>query len=198
MDIFYKFDSNGYYLGPTYTEGPDTCTDAPELQEGMWPKRVSDSWAYVENHIGEVGYVDDSKVTIVEYGPLPTGWEDKTLNILKAEAKETINSKAETLCASLVTSGITQSIRYERKLSQAEAFLKDSKPSQAKYPLIYSEVGTTASTAEGVAMSICTKSEQCNSYFDKVETVRIQGHGAINQATTAKEIDEVLSNIVWP
>lgn len=149
--------------------------------------------SYLRAH--EAEYVEKALKCLTEGISLPLA---PSLETIKANAVKTIDEKAEDLCSAWITVGDTQSIRYTRKLAQAEAYLKDSDPNETKYPLIFAEVGVTASTANAVATTICQRAAACYSYFDKVEAVRMKAHGSISLAASATEVSTTLQGIVWP
>jgi len=123
------------------------------------------------------------------YDPLP---------YLKTDACSRIDAKAEALCTTLITPGITQQTRYARKLAQAEAFLQDGTPTEVEYPLIYNEVGITARSAGAVATAIVQASAAYDTFCDKVELVRAKAKGAVHTASNASLVASAEAAVVWP
>jgi len=117
---------------------------------------------------------------------------------IKATACSRIDAKAEMLCTTLITPGITQQTRYARKLAQAQAFLQDGTPTEAEYPLIYNEVGITASNAGAVAMAVVQAAEAYDTFCDKVELVRAKAKGTITGASNASLVASAEAAVVWP
>jgi len=117
---------------------------------------------------------------------------------IKAVACSRINATAEALCSNLITPGQTQQTRYARKLAQAEAYLQDGTPTEAEYPLIFNEVGITASNAGAVATAIVQASEAYGTFCDTVELVRAKAKGAVRAASNASLVASAEAAVVWP
>lgn len=71
-------DSKGFCIGVDDDYGgplPHNCyANIPEEREGFIARRAGDDWEYIENHIGETGWVDGKYTEIKVYGPLPDNW----------------------------------------------------------------------------------------------------------------------------
>jgi len=121
-----------------------------------------------------------------------------TLEATQATACSRIDATAEALCSNLITPGQTQQTRYARKLAQAEAFLQDGTPTAAEYPLIYNEVGITASNAGAVAMAVVQAAEAYDTFCDQVELVRAKAKGAVCAASNASLVASAEAAVAWP
>jgi len=214
----YGYDADGISSGPVpagQTVERSTDVAPPAAGSGMVAIWNGTTWNLEEDHRGEtVYYTSNAGAHIVTaLGPVPEGcttlvppdyavWQDGTwgqdVAQVKAAARSRINTKAEMLCTTLVTPGITQQTRYARKLAQAEAYLQATTPTQEDCPLIYNEVGITASNAGAVAWTIVQAAKAFDSFCDTVECVRMRGKEEINAASNASLVASAEAAIVWP
>lgn len=67
---------------------PNSTTVKPELKEGYAPIWNGESWDYIENHRGEIGYVGKKFIEIKELGPLPDGFSIEEPEPTPEEIKE--------------------------------------------------------------------------------------------------------------
>ncbi|MCL1939524.1 MAG: hypothetical protein FWG04_02550 [Desulfovibrionaceae bacterium] len=77
MTKVYLYDASGYFAGVDEDHGllPNNATrTAPEVLEGFIPRWNGEAWEQEEDHKGEQGWVNGEPHTIIEYGPLPSGW----------------------------------------------------------------------------------------------------------------------------
>ena len=118
-----------------------------------------------------------------------------------------IDSLAESLCNAVITPGSAQMARYQRKESQARAYLaaleagtlpEDADARAEAYPAVYGEVGITAETAEAVAVTIVAMADAWWAYGDAVEAVRLAGKRAVEAAGTPAAVAAAEAAIVWP
>ncbi len=76
----YQYNKDKYFVGEDsdYGQGlPNNCTYVrPQNRKGFvaqWNQKDG-KWNYVENHVGEIGYVDGERVEVESPGKLPEGW----------------------------------------------------------------------------------------------------------------------------
>ena len=74
---------------------PNSTVLKPEERNGYVPVWNGKSWDYVEDHRGEVGWVNRVRVTISELGPLPDGFSVEESEILPEDRIE--NQRQELL-----------------------------------------------------------------------------------------------------
>ncbi len=122
-------------------------------------------------------------------------------------ACDRIDALAESLRNQVVTPGSAQMACYQRKETQARAYLaaleagalsQDADVLAKVYPAVVGEVGITAGTVETVARVIVAKADAWWGYGDAVEAVRLAGKRAVEAAETPAAVTAAEAAIVWP
>lgn len=118
-----------------------------------------------------------------------------------------IDAMASAICDRIITPGSSQMARYQRKESQARAYLgaqaagtlaTDAATLAATYPAVIGEVGITAETPEAVARVIVDMADAWWSYGDAVEAARLAGKRSVEAAGTPAAVAAAEAAIVWP
>lgn len=174
------------------------------------------TWELVADYRGDTIYStrDQTSLLVTELGALPDGytllpppgknyvwsgaaWEPDMAALIVA-AKEQVDSLAEQKRQAILTAGVGMQAAYERKETEARAYLLDPAPEDAKYPYLAAEVGITAPTMRGVAEIIVKAAEAWWGYGAAIETVRLQAKKDLATATTTGEIEAILNALSWP
>lgn len=114
------------------------------------------------------------------------------LPTLQAAALATLATAVDNLRQHFVTPLTGQEMIYMAKASSASAFLADPTPTQAKYPLIYAEVGLTAPDAAGVAQVFAAKAAAWTQLAAAMENARLTGEAGIRAAADEDGINQAL------
>ena len=85
-----------------------------------------------------------------------------------------------------------QDMLYMAKMEEARAFIAEAEPDPADYPLIASEVGVTAPTAEEVAQVFLNLNALWRLAAGAIDAACFGAEAAVYAATTATEIDAAL------
>lgn len=85
-----------------------------------------------------------------------------------------------------------QDMLYIAKMEEARAFIAEAEPDPADYPLIASEVGVTAPTAEEVAQVFLNLNALWRLAAGAIDAACFGAEAAVYAATTATEIDAAL------
>lgn len=117
---------------------------------------------------------------------------------MKAAAQAAVSEDAESIRMRFITPGAGKALAYQEKAAQARAFLADVSPTQAKYPLIYAEVGITAENATAVATVIDGKYQQFRAIEAAIARVELGARKAIRDAAREEDVRAVLAGIAWP
>ena len=124
-----------------------------------------------------------------------------------AESCARIDAYAESLCNQVITPGSAQMARYQRKETQARAYLgameagtlpEDADALAQAYPAVVGEVSITAETPEAVARVIVAMANAWWAYGDAVEAARLAGKRAVEAAGTPAAVAAAEAAIVWP
>jgi len=109
-----------------------------------------------------------------------------------------IDFLAENMRGRYITPGAGQALAYQAKTEEAKAFQGVVDPVDADYPHLYEEALATSSTVAEVAALVLSTKQSWTQVSAKIEGVRRGAKKAMNSAKSVAEIDQVLSNIVWP
>jgi hypothetical protein len=173
-------------------------------------------WELFEDHRGEVLYstADKAQMTVAELGPLPAGytslvppagqynwggdaWEPDipaTIEAAKAKVDQTAELKRQTV----LDASVGMQAAYQRKETEARAYLLDPAPIEAHYPYLMAEVGITAPTMKELADIIVAKANAWWLYGSAIETARLTAKKALTSATTTGEIEALVAAVAWP
>lgn len=119
-----------------------------------------------------------------------------TLEEMKASALAEVAALAGAARARVVTPG--KDAIYEEKARQARSFLDDHDPTEAKYPMIYDEVGITADTPLDVAQLVVANNAVGWERLRKIERVSLSAKRDIASAETPEALTKILSGLTWP
>ncbi|WP_051657299.1 hypothetical protein [Acidiphilium angustum] len=119
-----------------------------------------------------------------------------------------IDLDAEQARLQFITPGFGQMMVYLTKAAQAQALLAtypteaafaaaSPPPSSMQFPLLFDEIGITASTAWGVASVIAALNAEWLGIAALIERTRLAAKGAVMGATTQAEIATAMT-ISWP
>lgn len=112
---------------------------------------------------------------------------------IKAAALAKIDREAEAFCASFVTPGDTQMMRYKRKEEQARAWLADN---DAPVPMLEAEAAGTGTTVAALVSVVIGLADQWNAIMDAVEAARLSAKTAASAATTPAAV-ETAAAVDW-
>lgn len=126
----------------------------------------------------------------------------------QAAATAIIDSQAESARLQFITAGFGQMMVYMVKAQEAQALLAaypteaafnaaSPPPSAGEYPLLFDEVGITASDAWGVATVIAGLNAQWLGIAATIERQRLGSKQAVMAATTQAQVAGIM-NITWP
>lgn len=82
MQFYYRYDQTTHeFAGTIPASGhPNACVPdyatriKPTEKPGFWPVWNGAGWEYLEDHRGQIGFVDGKQAIISELGPLPESW----------------------------------------------------------------------------------------------------------------------------
>jgi len=173
-------------------------------------------WEVKEDHRGAAIYstADKTQTIVTSLGPIPDGYTEVAppgklyswsgsawvpdVAAMIAAAKDAVDALAESKRQVLLTAGVGMQAAYEKKESQARAYLDATEPNDADYPYLGAEVGITADTIKGVAEVIKAAADKWWSYGAGIERTRLQAKKSLAAATTTGEIDSIINAVAWP
>lgn len=119
------------------------------------------------------------------------------LDQVKADLIAQIDAEAERARLAHITGGAGQAMTYSQKAAEAKAFLADSEPDAANYPLLSAEVGITAPTLAGVAAVVAAEHAAWTVTGAQIEALRLGAKAAIAAADDADAVHAAAS-VLWP
>lgn len=186
---------------------------AEVMQYGTSPQNL---WASFQQSSGA------QSITQTQYNTLAAGgrylWLNNALVVIPATANPlaaaqtaataSVNLAAEQARLQFITPGFGMMLSYMEKVQEAKSFLAayptdaaftaaSPQPTAAEYPMIFAEVGITASDAFGVATVYQTKYAAWLVIGAQIEHLRLGALAAIAAATTFAEVQAALA-ITWP
>ncbi|TCT35363.1 hypothetical protein [Martelella mediterranea] len=120
------------------------------------------------------------------------------LSAVTSSLSDRIDADAEDIRAKYITTGAGQAMAYLEKASQAKAYLAETDPVDADYPLLVAEVGITGETVAEVATVIDTMQKQWVAICAQIEPIRIGAKEQIKVAETVAAAQAIYDAIVWP
>lgn len=120
------------------------------------------------------------------------------LNQRKKELCSSVDVSAETERLIYITPGVGQTMTYQQKVSEAQAFKAASNPKAADYPILSSEVGITAETLDEVADIVLAAFAQWQKIGAAIEAIRLGAKRDIDAALDEAAARAIVDAIVWP
>ncbi len=140
---------------------------------------------------------ESAVIPLVELMPLVEAYAATQQRI---SAKRRIDTQAETLRSSLLTSGDGQMLVYIQKEAEARSALAAIESGQSieavSYPLLAAEIGITADDIVGVAAIVVARADAIRVLLAQIESTRLAAKAALNAATG--DMDSIVSAIEWP
>lgn len=113
----------------------------------------------------------------------------------RASAQDEITAKRGRCRAAYITDLPGQDMVYLEKRTEAIEFLAHSAPSQELFPMVYSEVGVTAPTAEQVAQVWLNMNDMWRMVSMLIERETLKAANLVAAATTKAEIDTAMAEM---
>lgn len=120
------------------------------------------------------------------------------LGAVKAELKAAVDQAAETERLNYITPGVGQTMTYQQKVAEAQAFKASTDPKPSDYPILSSEVGITAETLGEVADIILAAFAQWEQIGAMIESIRLGAKRDIGAAEDEAAARAIVHAIVWP
>jgi len=117
---------------------------------------------------------------------------------VKSALKVAIDAEAETERLKYITPGNGQSMTYQQKVTEAQAFKAETNPKAADYPILSSEVGITAETLAEVADIVLAAFSRWKQIGAAIESIRLGAKRDIDAAEDETAARAVVDAIVWP
>lgn len=111
------------------------------------------------------------------------------------KALDIVDQMAETERQKFITSSPGQAMTYQQKEAEARAFSQDSSPSADKYPMIYGEVGITASTVQEVVATILQNARAWAIIGAKIDAMRLEAKKRIRSAASNEAIERIIEDL---
>lgn len=137
-------------------------------------------------------WIADGK-PVAPYEPPPVD-----LGELKTRLKAQIDADAEAERRKYITPGSGQAMTYQQKAAEATAYLADTDPVPADYPLLAAEVGITGETIADVAAVVDAHYQAWRLIGAAIEQVRLGGKAAVDAAETAEDAQAAYEAVTWP
>lgn len=120
------------------------------------------------------------------------------LGELKAGLKAQIDADAEAERLKYITPGAGQAMAYLQKAMEATAYLGETDPDPADYPLLAAEIGITGATLAEVAQAVHDAHQMWRVIGAQIEAARLGGKAAIDAAETAEDAQAAFEAVTWP
>ncbi|KAB2731561.1 hypothetical protein [Brucella anthropi] len=135
---------------------------------------------------------------VVDGKPKPVAYSGPGLTEIKLALKRQIDADAEVERLKYITPGAGQSMTYQQKVTEAQAFKVASNPIAADYPILASEVGITASTLGEVADIVLAAFAQWQQIGAAIEGIRLGAKRDIDAAADEAAARAIVEAIEWP
>nr|WP_319516749.1 hypothetical protein [uncultured Cohaesibacter sp.] len=120
------------------------------------------------------------------------------LEAAKAKALATVTDQISVARGVLMTDLIGQEMIYLAKEQEAKDWQASESPDLADFPLMFAEVGITASTADELATLWLTMANQWRQTAASLEAIRLKSKSDIKSAASAEAVQSVVDAIEWP
>lgn len=137
-------------------------------------------------------WISDGK-PVLPYEPPPVDLGD-----LKASLKAQIDADAEAERLKYITPGAGQAMAYLQKAMEATAYLGETDPDPADYPLLAAEVGITGDTIADVAAVVDAHYQAWRVIGAAIEQARLGGKAAVDAAETVEDAQAAYDAVTWP
>ncbi|MDH7791871.1 hypothetical protein [Ochrobactrum sp. AN78] len=117
---------------------------------------------------------------------------------LQARLKRQIDADAEAERLLYITPGFGQSMTYQQKVAEAQAFKAATHSQASDYPILSSEIGITAETLDKVADMVLAAFSQWQQIGAAIERIRLGAKRDIDAAADGETSLAILAAIVWP
>lgn len=187
MQHYARLDSNSQVMSvgamPAGLPLPNGCSAITEQQAAQ--VRAGSTWA-------------------LQSGALIAAARTIPLAALQGAATRQIDAQAEEARLAFITPGVGQAMTYQRKATEAAAFLAQYQTAAAAanatasaWPMLEAEVSITAADLFGVASAIVAKSGQWTTIAATIEKTRLAAKAKIAAATGQADITAALA-VTWP
>ncbi len=121
------------------------------------------------------------------------------LSVVLASCETAIDEAAGDVCSRYLSSGHSQDLRYAEKACEIKAYLIDTEPAPAKYPVMAAEAAACGVTLAEKAAEITAVRESWVALCAAIEAARIGGKKACADCTDAEAMlaqrDETVSTL---
>ncbi|SCD23536.1 hypothetical protein [Brucella inopinata] len=128
----------------------------------------------------------------------PAGEAAPSFASVKEALKVSVDVAAEAERLNYITPGVGQTMTYQQKVVEAQAFKAASNPKAADYPILSSEVGITAETLGEVADIVLAAFAQWQQIGAMIESIRLGAKRDIDAAEDEALARAIVDAIVWP
>lgn len=122
----------------------------------------------------------------------------QSLDQIKGQMKELIDSAAELERLKYITPGAGQAMTYQAKASEARSFLASTSPDPSDFPMLSAEVGITADDIASVAQVVTAAYARWQIIGAAIEGARLGGKAAIDAATSEADAHVAFGAVQWP
>lgn len=119
------------------------------------------------------------------------------LSSTKVAAKQQIDTLAELARSALLTPGVNQAVTYMRKAEAARLYLAGATLTEPQLSRLTNEADTTGMSIPDSAQAIVEAADKWEAADAAIDAKRIKAKTDVNQATTSKEIEDILSALVF-
>ena len=140
---------------------------------------------------GDPGWAE-AMAAVANFQAVPEPPSERTLEQVKEAAIAQITQMRGQARLAYITDLPGQDMLYTAKYEEAGAYLTDPTPDPAEYPLIMSEVGVTATTAEEVAQVFLNLNALWRQAAGAIDAACFGAEAVVHAATTPIEIDAAL------
>ncbi|MCX2696397.1 hypothetical protein [Ochrobactrum chromiisoli] len=182
MAIFFSPSGPAFYDDAIPTSVPDDAIKVTESERDALLNAINSGGSF----------------EVVGGKPRPVAYSGPDLMEIRIALKRQVDVDAETERLKYITPGNGQTMTYQQKVTEAQAFKVAASPVEADYPILSSEVGITAETLGEVADIVLAAFAQWQQIGAAIESIRLGAKRDIDAAQDEAAVRAVVNAIVWP